>query len=114
MMVLPSCAAGEGEGAAGYSITIIPPLLPPPLSHGPMRGCTGVQGNLAVEGIQPTAGSAGHVNVHVYTRVYACVCVSTCVCETLTGLNLPVGDVIKAPHTAGIVMVALPLQQSRG
>lgn len=33
MMVLPSCAAEEGEGAAGYPITIIPP--PPPL-HCPM------------------------------------------------------------------------------
>lgn len=96
MTVLPSCAAGEGEGAAGYSITIIPPL-PPPLSHGPTRGCTGMQGNLAAHRIQPTGGSAGHVNVHACVRA----CARVCVCGTVTGLNLPVGNVIKAPHTAG-------------
>lgn len=43
MMVLPSCAAGEGEGAAaGYSITIIPP--PPPPLHCPMGPRGAAQG----------------------------------------------------------------------
>lgn len=30
-----------------------------------------------------------------------CACVLACVCVCVTGWNLPVGDVIKAPHTAG-------------
>lgn len=54
-----------------------------------MWGCMGMWGNSAAEGTQLTPGPAG--------CVHACVCVSVCV----TGLNLPVGDVIKAPHTAG-------------
>ena len=90
-MVFPSCAAGEGKGAAGYSITIIPRSLPP-LSQGPKWGCMGMWGN-SVEGTQLAASPAGFMCVRV------CVCVCVCVC--VTGLNLPVGDVIKAPHTAG-------------
>lgn len=50
-------------------------------------GLHGKWGNSAVEETQLAAGPAGCVDVHV--------------CVYVTGLNLPVGDVIKAPHTAG-------------
>lgn len=95
MMVLPSCAAGEEEGAAGYSITIIPQLPPPtvPWAHeGAARGC---RVTWLCRGSNRLVAQQANVNVH------ACVRACARVCETVTGLNLPVGNVIKAPHTAG-------------
>lgn len=85
MMALPSCAAEEGKGAAGSGITIIPAtsLCCPMGPCGAAWGC----GVTAVEGTQVAACPGG------------CVCV--CVYVWLKGLNLPVGDVIKAPHSAG-------------
>lgn len=84
-MVLPSCAAGEGKGAAGYSITIIPaPSLHRP--KGPCGAAWGCGVTLLWRGLN-------------WLPVLQAVC--GCVCVTVTGLNLPVGDVIKAPHTAG-------------
>lgn len=79
MMVLPSCAAGEGKGAAGSSITIIPtPSLCCP--KGPCVAALGRGVTLltAVEGTQLAAGPAGFVNL--CERARPCVCVRARVC----------------------------------
>lgn len=77
-MVLPSCAAGEGKGAAGSSITIIPtPSLCCPKGLCVAALGRGVTLLTAVEGTQLAAGPAGFV--HLCER--ACSCVSKSVCE---------------------------------
>lgn len=54
-----------------------------------MCGCMGMWGNSCCGGDELSVLQA------------LCVCLYVCKTETVTGLNLPVGDVIKAPHTAG-------------
>lgn len=85
MLVLPSCAAGEGKGAAGYSITIIPA----PSLHCPKGPCGATWGS----GV--TLLWRGLNWLLVLQAVWMCMCVY------VTGLNLPVGDVIKAQQTSG-------------
>jgi len=91
MMVLHSCAAGEGTVGAGYSITIIPA----PSLHRPKGPCG------AAWGCGVTLLWRRLNWLPVLQAVCVCVFVCVCVCVCVSGLNLPVGNVIKAPHTAG-------------